>query len=107
MSGEVRNGTIVILMSAVLLNNSAAKFWVLPGLMVATFNFPGFARAALTMSCTDFSGEPALVTISRSKNDTVDVEAKSVRMLYGSTTPLDPALINPKKRKAFTPINTR
>ena len=36
------------------------------------------------MSCTDFSGEPALVTISRSKNDVVDVEAKSVRILYGS-----------------------
>jgi hypothetical protein len=48
--------------------------------MVAILSFPGLARAVSTISCTDLSGEPALVTISRSKKDTVEVEAKSVRM---------------------------
>ena len=28
------------------------------------------------LRCSDFSGEPALATINRSKNDTVEVEAK-------------------------------
>src|SRR5262249_43022357 len=37
MSGDVRKGTIVTLMSATLLKSSAARFWVLPGLMVAIF----------------------------------------------------------------------
>jgi hypothetical protein len=34
MSGEVRNGTMAALISAVLVNSSAARFCVLPGLMV-------------------------------------------------------------------------
>jgi hypothetical protein len=68
-------------MSAILLKSSAARFWVLPGLMVAIFSVPGLAHAILTMSSTDCSGEPALVTIRRSKKEVVEVEAKSVRML--------------------------
>jgi hypothetical protein len=76
----VRKGTIVTAIPVTLLNSSAARFWVLPGLVVAMFSRPGSARAAFTMSCTEASGEPALVTIRRSKNDTVEVETKSVRM---------------------------
>ena len=80
MSGEVRKGTIVTAIAVTLLNSSAARFCVLPGFVVAMFRRPGLARAAVTISCTEVSGEPARVTMSRSKNDTVEVEAKSARM---------------------------
>src|SRR4051794_38419008 len=38
------------------------------------------ALAALMTSFNDFNDELALATINRSKNDTVEVEAKSLRM---------------------------
>ena len=84
MSGDVRNGTIVALMAVVLLNSSAARFCVLPGFVVAILRCPGCSRAKLMTSCNDFSGEPDRVTVRRSKNDVVEVDAKSVRILYGS-----------------------
>src|SRR5579859_4417108 len=84
MSGEVRKVTIVALMPAVLVNSSAARFWVLPGKVVPMLNLPGLALAAATTSASDLCGEPARVTINRSKNEAVETEAKSVRMLYGS-----------------------
>src|SRR4030081_546092 len=83
MSGDVRNGTMVTSMPAVVLNNAAARFWVLPGLMVPTFSLPGFWRAALMMSCTDLSGDSARVTIRRSKKDVVEAERKSGGMRKG------------------------
>ena len=48
------------------------------------FNLPGLAWAAATISCTERSGEPARVTSSRSKNEAVETEVKSVSTLYGS-----------------------
>ena len=60
MSAEVRNGTIVTLMSVTLVNSSAARFCVLPGLMVPMLSLPGLAFAALITSCSDFSGESGL-----------------------------------------------
>jgi hypothetical protein len=64
-----------------LRKSSAARFCVLPGLVVAMLSLPGLARAILITSCTVFSGEPARVTIRRSKKDVVDAETKSVRIL--------------------------
>ena len=58
MSGEVRNGTMAALIAAVLMNNSAARFCVLPGLMVPILSLPGLARAAAITSLTECSGEP-------------------------------------------------
>ena len=86
MSPDVRKVTIATLMPVTLRNSSAARFCVLPGAVVATFSLPGLARAALMKSWTDFSGEPALVKISRSKKPVVEVEAKSVRTLKGNAS---------------------
>ena len=71
------------LISAVLVNSSAARFCVLPGLIVPMFSLPGLARAAAITSPTECSGEPARVTTSRSKKAAVEIEAKSVSTLYG------------------------
>ena len=51
-------------MSATLLNNSADRFWVLPGAIEAKLSLPGLALAAARMSPTVLSGPSALVAIS-------------------------------------------
>ena len=84
MSGEVRKVTTVALMPVVLSNNRAARFCVLPGTMVPILSLPGLACAALIRSPTVCSGDPARVTIKRSKKEAVETEAKSVKTLNGS-----------------------
>jgi hypothetical protein len=71
-------------MPATLLNNSADRFWVLPGAIDAKLSLPGLALAAARMSPTVLSGPPALVAIRRSKKAVVVIGVKSRSTSNGS-----------------------
>ena len=64
-------------MPVAILNNSTARFWVLPGATVPKLKCSGSARTAAMTSATLLSGEPARVAISMSKNAMVEIGAKS------------------------------
>src|SRR5436309_6530214 len=77
-------GTICTSTPALDLNSSAARCWVLPMPMVATFILPGFALAAAMTSLTVFSGDFGSATITSGKKPTVEIIAKSFSGSYGS-----------------------
>jgi hypothetical protein len=62
---------------AALLNNSADRFWVLPGAIEAKLSLPGLALAAARMSPTVLRGPAALVAIRRSKKAVIVIGVKS------------------------------
>ncbi|MDT4856480.1 hypothetical protein FQZ97_908710 [compost metagenome] len=66
-AGEPLKGTTCTSTSAVLLNSSAAKFCVLPMLMLPTLSLPGLALAWATSSPRVLKGESEGTTTTMSK----------------------------------------
>ncbi len=76
-SGVVRNVTIVALMSAVSLNSSADRCWVLPGAIAPKLSLPGLVFAAAMMSGMVLYGPAAWVAIVRSSQAITEIGVKS------------------------------
>src|SRR5215471_15668652 len=81
--GVALNGTTCASIPDIDLNNSAARFCVLPGLIVPMLSVLGFAFEYAIRSLTEAILEAESTTTTRSKKPTVDTGAKSFSVSYG------------------------
>ena len=85
MTGGVPlKGTTWASMPAVVLNNSAARFWVVPTCGVPMLSLPGLARAHASNSASVLNRPPSATTSTRSKVASMDTGAKSASVSNGS-----------------------